>query len=124
MGVLNMTDYLDIAKKANWVLLALTMLAAGLLKVLVIGPGAVQEMLAGFGFPAAGLFAWVLILSEIASGALILAKYKLEYVTWLPVVILVVATFTAHWGNWANMLVHLALASNYVVLGQSSAGKK
>ena len=110
-------DMKDLAHNINWVLLGLVMLVAGLLKLFVMGVGTVEGMLAGFGFPMAIAFAWLLIIAEIASGVLVLAKWKLEYVTWVPVVILVVATFTAHWGNWVNMLVHLALASNYLVLG-------
>ena len=107
------------AKKVNWVLLGLVMLVAGAMKLFVMGSGAVAGMLSGLGFPGAGALAWVLIVAEIASGILILARYKLDIVTWVPVVILVVATFTAWRGDWGNMLIHLALASNYVVLGQS-----
>ncbi len=116
-----MTDIGMLAKRVNWVLLALVMLVAGVLKVFVISPAGVTEMLAKFGFPAAGALAWLLIVAEIGSGLLILARWKLEYVTWVPVVILVVAAFTpAWWGQWVQMLVHIALASNYVVLGQST----
>ena len=107
----------DIVKKVNWILLGLVMLVPGLLKLFVMGPSAVSTMLAEFGFPMATAFAWVLIVAEIVSGALILAQWKLEYVTWVPVVILVVAAFTAWLGQWGNMLVHFALASNYVLLG-------
>lgn len=114
-----MTDVGMWAKKANWVLLGLVMLVAGAMKLFVMGSDAVATMLAGFGFPAATAFAWLLIVAEIGSGLLILARYKLEHVTWVPAVILVVAAFTAWRWDWGNMLIHFALASNYVVLGQS-----
>jgi uncharacterized membrane protein YphA (DoxX/SURF4 family) len=114
-----MTDVGMWAKKVNWILLGLVMLVAGALKLFVMGADAVAGMLSGLGFPGASALAWVLIVAEIASGILILARYKLEIVTWVPVVILVVAAFTAWLGDWGNMLIHLALASNYVVLGQS-----
>ena len=112
-----MEDAKKYAGYANWVLLALVMLVAGLLKLFSIKASNVAGMLEGFGFPASGVLAWVLIVAEIGSGVALLARWQLKYVTWIPVVILVVATFTAHWGNWVNMLVHLALASNYLVFG-------
>jgi putative oxidoreductase len=101
----------------NRVLLGLTMLVPGLLKLFVMKPAAIIDMLGGFGFPVPVFFAWVLILSEILFGIAILGNWKLRLTVWPPVVILVVATFTAHMGNWPNMLVHLTLASNYWLLG-------
>ncbi len=105
------------AGTVNRILLGLVMLVHGLMKLFVMKPAAVVGMLSGFGFPAPSFFAWVLILSEIVFGIAILLKWKLECTVWPPVVILVVASFTAHWANWGNMLVHLALASNYFMLG-------
>lgn len=105
------------ASKFNWILLGLLMLVPGLLKLLVMGPSAVTGMLSGLGFPAATFFAWVLIIAEIASGAAILAKWKLEYVVWVPIVVLIVAAFTASWGNWASIILHLTAATNYWMLG-------
>ncbi len=108
------------AWKVNWVLLGLTMLISGLLKLFVMKPTAVVGMLSGLGFPAPTFFAWVLIIAEIGSGAAILAKWNLKKAVWIPIVVLIVAAFTANWGNWINMLVHLALASSYWVLGEKS----
>ena len=105
------------AEKTNWILLGLTMLVPGLIKLFVVKPTNVVGMLSGLGFPAASFFAWVLILSEIGFGGLILARWKLTYTVIPPIIILVVATFTAHWANWINMLVHLTLASGYWILG-------
>lgn len=105
-------------KKVNWILLGLIMLVPGLLKLFVMGPDAIVGMLSGMGFPLASFFAWVLIISEIASGVLILARWNVKQVVYLPIIILVVATFTAHWANWGNMLVHLALATNYWLFAQ------
>ena len=115
-----MEDVKKYAHKVNWVLLGLLFVVAGLLKLFSIKASGVAGMLESFGFPASAVLAWVLIVAEIASGILILARWQLKYVTWIPVVILVVAAFTAWWGQWVNMLVHLALASNYVVLGVGS----
>ncbi len=105
------------AKKLNWLLLGFVMLIPGLLKLFVMGPTAIINMLASFGIPAPGFFAWVLIIGEISSGIAILARWNLKYVGYIPIIILLVATFTAHLGNWVNMLVHLALASNFWYFG-------
>ena|SRR3989344_336259 len=115
-----MSNTKDLAMKANWLLLGLVMLVPGLLKLLVIKPSAIVGMLSGMGFPAPVFFAWVLILSEIVFGALILAKWKLHYTVIPPMIILVIAAFTANWGNWAGLLLHLLVASNYWVLGSSA----
>lgn len=118
-GILEMKN--NIAK-LNWILLGLVMLVPGLLKLFVIKPSAVSGMLSSFGFPVPVFFAWVLIIAEIGSGVAILAKWKLKYVVWLPMIILLVATFTANWGNWTGMLLHLLAVSNYWMLG--SRGNK
>jgi uncharacterized membrane protein YphA (DoxX/SURF4 family) len=105
--------------KINWILLGLVMLVGGLLKIFSTGIEGVTGMLSGIALFAwaPSLWAWVLIIGEVGSGAAILGKWNLKKVVWIPAIILVVATFTAHWGNWTNMLVHLTLASNYLLLG-------
>lgn len=101
--------------KINLILLGLLMLIPGLLKLFVMGPGAITGMLSGnplFSW-APAFWAWVLILVEILAGIAILIRWKLEKVVWLPIIILVVAAFTANWGNWGSLILHLAAASNY-----------
>jgi uncharacterized membrane protein YphA (DoxX/SURF4 family) len=100
----------------NRILLGLAMLIPGLLKIFVMGPDAIIEMLAGLGFPAATAFAWTLIIAEIASGAFMLINKNIKEAVIAPALILVIAAFTAHLGNYPNMLVHIALASNYLLL--------
>ena len=112
----------------NRVLLGLLLLVNGLLKVFVIKAENVAGMLSGIGFPVASFFAWVLILSEIVFGIAILAKWKLEYTVWPPIVILLVAAFTVYTGGengpqWGQILIHLVLASNYWLIGTHSKGK-
>lgn len=106
------------AKIVLWVLLGLLMLVPGLMKLFVSGVGGVTGMLTGLGFPAAAFFAWVLIIGEIGSGIAILSKWNLKYVVYIPMVILLVATFTVHWGSWSNVLLHLVAVSGYWLLGQ------
>jgi putative oxidoreductase len=100
----------------NRILLGLVMLVPGLLKLFVMGSSAVVGMLSNMGFPAATFFAWVLILSEIVFGIAILANWKLKYTIWPPVIIMLVAAFTAALGNWPTFLMHLVIASNYLLL--------
>ena len=114
-----MGEMKDTAIMINWILLGLTMLVPGILKLFVMKPAAITGMLSGMTLFAwaPSLWAWILILSEIVFGILILLKWNLKYTTIPPIIILLVATFTAHWGNWANMLVHLTLLTNYWILG-------
>lgn len=106
----------------NRILLGLVMLVPGLYKLygMVTGNPFAVSMLSGLGFPAPTFFAWILILSEIIFGVAILANYKLKYTVWPPIIILVVAAFTVWLTNVAQILVHLALASNFLVWGMSS----
>ncbi|RMD67595.1 DoxX family protein [Candidatus Pacearchaeota archaeon] len=122
----------EIAHTTNWILLGLLMLIPGLIKLFLMGPAAITQMLTGLGVPAPQFFAWVLILSEIVFGVLILAKWKLEYTTWVPIIILLVAAFTFYWygpgkwpsgPNWVQILAHITLASNYWLLGASAKSK-
>lgn len=57
-------------------------------------PGGIIGMLGNIGFPAATFFGWLLLLSELIFGALILVGYKIKYTTWPLAIILVVAVLT------------------------------
>lgn len=105
----------DYAFGVNWILLGLLMLVPGIIKLFVFKPSGVNMMLSGLGFPLAGLFTWLLIIAEIGSGIAILAKWKIKYVVFLPIIVLVVAAFTTSWGSWPTFLLHLTAASNYWV---------
>lgn len=116
------------AVTVNRVLLGLIMLVSGLIKLFVMKPSAIVGMLASIGFPAPSFFAWVLILSEIVFGIAILIKWKLEYSVWPPILILLIATFTVYTSGqngpkWGQILIHLALASNYWMIGVNSKRK-
>lgn len=108
----------------NRILLGLVMLVPGLTKLFVYKPAGVSAMLSGLGFPLAMLFAWVLILSEIVFGIAVIAKWKLQYTVWPPIIILVVAALTKYtYGSpsidWIQIAIHLALASNFWLIGSS-----
>ena len=119
--------HIEYMKKANWILLGLLMLVAGLTKLLVMGPGAIEGMMSGivlFAW-APTFWAWVLIIAEIATGVAILAKWKLKYATKIAALILLVATLTVtiKWTggtSWNSVIMHLIVIANYLVLGCSS----
>lgn len=115
----------------NVVLLGLTMLIPGVLKLL--GSSGVVGMMSGnplFSW-APTLWAWILIIAEIAIGIAILARYKADIAAYGAAIILLIATLTVHikWGDlgaisWSNVLIHLTVVSNYVVFAMSKKGKK
>ena len=100
---------------ANRILLGLLFLVPGLMKLFVMGPSAVVGMLDGLGFPIAGFLAWVLIVVEIVCGAMIIFNYQLKYAVWGPSIILLVAAFTTHLGDWIRIIMHLALITNLIL---------
>lgn len=103
----------------NRILLGLVFLVPGLLKLFAMKPAAVTGMLSGMALFAwaPAFWAWVLILAEIVFGIAILAKWRLQYTVWPPIIIMLIAAFTASWGNWPTFLMHLVIASNLWLLG-------
>ena len=108
---------------ANRILLGLLMLVPGLLKLFVVKPAAVVGMLTGMGYPIPAIMAWVLIIAEITTGVMILGGWNLRYAIIPPAIILTLAGFTAYWGSWPSLILHLAAASNYALLGHASEHK-
>lgn len=108
-------------KLVNRILLGLLMLVPGLIKLFYMGSDAVTGMLSGMGFPAPAFFAWVLILSEIVFGLAILARWKLHYTVWPPIVIMLVAAVLGLMNSGvtglSGFLLHLVAASAYFMLG-------
>jgi len=104
----------------NRILLGLLMLVPGIIKI--TGPSGIVGMLSGMTFFSLTptFWAWVLILSEIVFGIAILANYKMKYVVWPPMVILLVAAFTANWEKWPGFIMHLVAVSNYLLIGNSA----
>ena len=120
-----MENMKSMAGKFNWVFLGLLMLLPGLQKLFIMGPDAITGMLSGivlFSW-APSFWAWILILSEIVFGTLILAKWKLEYTTIPPMIILVVALLFVgiNWSDllatqFPNVMFHLVAISGYWML--------
>lgn len=57
-------------------------------------PAGIIGMLGNIGFPAATFFGWLLLLSELVFGVLILVGYKVRYTAWPLAIILAVAALT------------------------------
>lgn len=111
-------NHKEIAWKLNWIVLGLLMLIPGLLKLFSTGASGVTGMLTNIGFPIPVVFAWILIIAEVASGILILARWHTKYVVYIPMIVLLVAAFTVYWGSWSGFILHLAAVTNYWVFGQ------
>ncbi|PIN89464.1 hypothetical protein COU60_03650 [Candidatus Pacearchaeota archaeon CG10_big_fil_rev_8_21_14_0_10_34_76] len=106
-------------KLINRILLGLVMLVPGLFKLAGmtgIVNFDVPGFLASLGFPAASALAWLLLIVEIGSGIAILSNWRLKQVIWAPVVILLVAAFAAYRTDVAQIVIHLTLISNYLLL--------
>ena len=122
------TEFNRYAELVNRILLALVLLVAGLTKLFIVKPSAVTEMLTGMSFPVPVILAWILILSEIVFGIAILVKWNLKQTVIPAIIIFVIAAFTfwtygpgaQNGPNWGQVLIHLALASNYWLLGARS----
>ena len=104
----------------NRLLLGLLMFVAGFLKLFVIGPDVIVGMMSGIGLFAwaPAFWAWVLILSEILFGIAILAKWKLNWTTIPPAIIMIVAgltVYTTSVSQLSTLILNLAVASNYLV---------
>lgn len=111
---------------ARWIFLGLVMLIPGLLKLFVMGPKAVSMMLSNISIFAwaPGVFAWLLILIEIVSGVMILAKWKVNYASFAGALIILLATLTVHvkWSaigatGWSNVILHLIVFAEFIIMG-------
>ncbi|PJE81361.1 hypothetical protein COU58_02670 [Candidatus Pacearchaeota archaeon CG10_big_fil_rev_8_21_14_0_10_32_42] len=113
-----MKDHKKTVKVIHWFFLGMLMFVPGLLKLFVSGYSGVAGMLTNLGFPEVFFFTWLLIIGEIGSGILIFSRWKLNYIIYIPMIILTVAAFTVHWGSWSNFILHLVAVSGYWILGQ------
>ena len=100
----------------NRIFLGLLMFVPGILKLFINGHSGVTGMLSGIGFPIVGFFAWILIFSEIVFGVAIMVNWRLRYTVIPPIIILLIATFTVHLGNYSSMLLHLVAVTNYLLI--------
>ncbi|MBS3148293.1 DoxX family protein [Candidatus Woesearchaeota archaeon] len=94
---------------------------AGTMKLL--DPSMVVGMLGGLGFPAPGLWTWLLILTELLGGAAVLTGFHLKYSTAPLMVVLIVAIVVTAMGGQAMMaLKDVVILSGLVSLYLSGSG--
>lgn len=107
------------------VTIGLMLLIAGIKKFQ--GPEGVTGMLTGLGFPAPVVFAWILILSEVIFGALVLVGYKVRYTTWPLAIILAIAVLTVTIPSQgltsSSVWFHLIAISGLVTIALTGPGK-
>jgi putative oxidoreductase len=107
------------------VTIGLMLLLAGINKIK--GPDNVVGMLTNLGFPAPTVFAWILILSEIIFGALVLIGWKVRYTTWPLAIILAVAWLTVVIPNSGissnNSFFHLIAVAGLITIALTGPGK-
>lgn len=88
-------------------------------------PSMIQGMLGGLGLPMSDLLGWVVLLSELIGGSLLLLGLWTKYATLPLMVIMVVAFFTVHLKDglktptWFVMMIFFALA----IFATSGAGE-
>lgn len=111
----------------NRIALGLLFTVAGLVKLFAFKPAGVEGMLSGMGFPLPMFFAWVLILVELLGGLSLLFNYKARCSSYLLMVVMIVAAFTAYLPNfsdnlklWSSFLLHLVAATNLWVIASDS----
>ena len=89
--------------------LGLLFIFPGIMKLM--NPGMIIGMLGGMGFPLPMVLGWLVIIAEVLGGIALLAGYKVNYVVWPLVVILVVATVAVYLPDLAKnatqVLFHL-----------------
>ena len=76
------------------------------------------EMLSGISlFSWAPIFwTWILVMSEITSGGMILMEYKLKYAIIPPIIILLLGILLVHIGNVSMILLNLVVVVAYLML--------
>ena len=95
--------------------------------VKLMNPAGPTGMLTNLGFPIPTVFAWVLLLSEIVFGILVLVGWKVKYTVWPLVLILVVAlalvTIPNANGNYINIIFHLVTIAGLISLYLTGPGE-
>ena len=104
--------------------LGLLFIFPGIMKLM--NPGMIIGMLGGMGFPLPMVLGWLVIIAEVLGGIALLAGYKVKYVVWPLVVILVVATVAVYLPDLAKnatqVLFHLLGILSLISLYYSGPG--
>ena len=74
-----------------------------------------SAFLASIGFSLVVPLAWIIILSQLIFGGMVLFGKHMKYAPLPLAFILLVAALTVWWANWPQMILHITVASNYLV---------
>lgn len=70
--------------------LGLLFIVPGIMKLM--NPSMIIGMLGSMGFPLPAVFGWIVILAEVLGSIALFAGFKVKYVVWPLIIILIVAT--------------------------------
>lgn len=112
------------------ILIGLMFLIAGIGKLMMTS--GVVAMLSNLHFPAPTFFAWILLLSEIIFGALVVVGYKVKWTAWPLVIVMAIAWIAVVIPSGdglfkgltsPNSFFHLITLVNLVILSMAGPGK-
>ena len=111
------------------VTLGLLFLIGGLSKL--VAPEGITGLLGKIGFPAVGVFVWILIIIEIVGGAALILGKKVDKVVWPLFIVLLIATLLVHLPAFdrsqtptmMNLLWHLVGLGGLLSLHSTGPGK-
>jgi|SRR3989344_3034291 len=111
------------------VTLGLFFIISGLMKL--FNQDLITGLLTDLGFPAAGFLGWLVLLTEIIFGLLVLIGWKLGISVWPLVIILVVAVIKVYVPQLSinplvatiNILFHLTTIAGFITLALAGPGK-
>ena len=93
----------------------------------VTNPDGVVGMLTGFGLPIPIILAWILILSELIFGALVLVGYKVKYTAWPLAAVLLLAWILVSIPKFGVLtpfaMFHLIGAAGAITIALTGPGK-
>ncbi len=110
------------------IVLGLFFLITGLLKL--FNPQSITGLLTQLGFSTAVFWGWIVILTEIIFGVLVLIGWKPEISVWPLVVILIIAIFKVYVPQLGtnpmaviNILFHIAVVAAFITLAMAGPGR-
>jgi len=94
---------------------------AGIIKIMNMED--TVKMVSNVGFPAAAFFAWLLLLTEIVFGVMLLIGWKVQYTTIPLIVVIVIAILTVTRNDPMQLLKDLSILASLVGLMLMGPGK-
>lgn len=122
---MRMKDYKEFAPTLLRIVLGLLFLVPGLFKLL--DSSKIIGMLGGLGFPFASFFGWLVIISEVLFGFLLLVGVKVKYSVIPLAIIIIVAIIKVVIpnmnGSFLNLLFHILAVAVMISIALTGPGK-